>query len=176
MEGPDLTDADAQFGLEAFRWLEAQPGWSRLGPKRQEVAAYLALNEANATHGTLTHRSVSVMARDSLYTRDQIKDTLRALREHGLAYPIEQFVDSKQGRGRHQAASHYRLAKGKTHEVSARRREAAKLGLARREARRPVGRLVFTPAQDAHVQHQMRNREFLQGRASETLGRNRRAR
>jgi hypothetical protein len=151
---------ELEFGVQLVRWFETQPGWTRLGPKRREVAAHLALNESSDTLGTLTHRPVWAMSADSRYSVDQIRDTLKALRKHGLAYSQQCFVQSEQGWGRRQAASHYFPAIGKTHDVSRRRQEAAQRGLARRGERRLVGRIPYTAADDEAIRRQVRNHEL----------------
>lgn len=160
MKTDDATFASSVFGVNCVRWLEAQPGWQRLGPKRQEIAVHLALNESDPEEGTLTHRSVREMSERSvgLYTRDQIRDTLKAFRVHGLAYSEQAFVDARHGFGRHQTASKYFLAKDRKHRVSTRRQEAGKRGKERRTAYRPPGRIPFTPAQNRELHRQMRNR------------------
>jgi hypothetical protein len=139
--------------------MEGHPNWTKLGPKRKEIAVLLALNELHVATGVLsstTNRELT--KRYPGYTAADFKNTFAALRRYGIARPEEQFVPAQFGRL--QTATRYTLVASEHGEPwstgefrAVRSRKAA---LTRRD--RTIGRLSFTPAENEELRRSKRRR------------------
>jgi hypothetical protein len=148
--------------IDPGAYLLNHPNWERLGPKRQEIAMLLALNEYDPYTNTLSNAANVELERKYRYTRDQFKNTFKALRALGISRPHEQFEEPSsadrrgaRGRGRYQIASRYTLEATKDGGpwVCAPRKQKRKL-----EPVRKAGKLLFTAAEDAEIQSVVRGR------------------
>jgi hypothetical protein len=68
-------------GEEPFAWLESHPNWAKVGPKRKEIAALLAINELDEQTRVLSNlTNQRLAAKYPEYNEAQFKNTFAALR------------------------------------------------------------------------------------------------
>jgi hypothetical protein len=155
---PDSREAAAAYLL-------AHPNWRRLGPKRQEIAMLLALNEFEPVSNELSGLSNTDLETKYRYSRVQFKNTFAALRALGIARPHERYEVNvpvsplERGRGRRQIATSYTLeahATGGAWKCSPRKSKTP--------YRPGLGRVPFTPEEDLQAARELRSRQEI-GRA-----------
>jgi hypothetical protein len=160
LESVGMLNVAAQLDLDPVAYLLGHSNWGRLGPKRQEIAMLLALNEYDPVSNTLSNASNIALEKRYRYSRDQFKNTFAALRALGVARPHEQFeIVASSGRPNDRRRGKYQIATRYTLESTP--DGSAWVCAPRRAKLKPkprVGKLVYTAAEEGSVQGLFRNR------------------
>lgn len=154
-EAATVTTTTESQRPAVIRWLEGHPNWAKLGPRRKEGVALLALNEYNVETNTLSTSTRRELAEKYPgYPEVFWKNTYAALRRYGIARPVEKYEPASCGR--RQVATHYLLEaepNGEAWRGGGRAQRAANTQRGNR-----VGKLEFSRQDDFWAERQMRNR------------------